>query len=85
MTTKIALVTGAACGIGCTIALCLAKDGLDVAVNDLPNTPELDDVVQEIENKGWCSLTIPADISLISPPQHHPHPLEVLDAPSRYI
>ena len=64
MTTKIALVTGAARGIGRAIALRLAEDGLDVAVNDLPNTPELDYVVREIENKGRRSLAIPADVSL---------------------
>jgi meso-butanediol dehydrogenase/(S,S)-butanediol dehydrogenase/diacetyl reductase len=64
MTTKVALVTGAARGIGRAIALRLADDGLDVAVNDLPNTPELDDVVREIENKGRHSLAVPADVSL---------------------
>jgi NAD(P)-dependent dehydrogenase (short-subunit alcohol dehydrogenase family) len=64
MTAKIALVTGAARGIGRAIALRLAEDGLDVAVNDLPNTPELDDVVREIENKGRRSLAVPADVSL---------------------
>lgn len=64
MTTKVALVTGAARGIGRAIALRLAGDGLDVAVNDLPNTPELNDVVREIENKGRRSLAVPADVSL---------------------
>jgi NAD(P)-dependent dehydrogenase (short-subunit alcohol dehydrogenase family) len=64
MTTKVALVTGAARGIGRTIALRLAEDGLDVVVNDLPNTPELEDVVREIENKGRRSLAVPADVSL---------------------
>ena len=64
MTTRIALVTGAARGIGRAIALRLAEDGLDVAVNDLPNTPELDDVVREIESKGRRSLAVPADVSL---------------------
>ena len=64
MTTKVALVTGAARGIGRAIALRLAEDGLDVAVNDLPNTPELDDVVREIESKGRRSLAVPADVSL---------------------
>ncbi len=64
MTTKVALVTGAARGIGRAIALRLAEDGLDVAVNDLPNTPELDDVVREIGNKGRRSLAVPADVSL---------------------
>lgn len=64
MTTKVALVTGAARGIGRAIALRLAGDGLDVAVNDLPNTPELDDVVREIENKGRRSFPVLADVSL---------------------
>ena len=64
MTTRIALVTGAARGIGRVIALRLAEDGLDVAVNDLSNTPELDDVVREIESKGRRSLAVPGDVSL---------------------
>ncbi|KAI0266333.1 acetoin reductase family protein [Gloeopeniophorella convolvens] len=61
---KVALVTGAARGIGRAIALQLADDGFDVAVNDLPNTPELDQTVAEIEGKGRRSLAIPADVSL---------------------
>jgi NAD(P)-dependent dehydrogenase (short-subunit alcohol dehydrogenase family) len=65
-TTRVALVTGAARGIGRAVALRLADDGFNVAVNDLPNTPELNEVLQEIENKGRRSLAIPADVSLES-------------------
>ncbi|KAF8272726.1 hypothetical protein EI94DRAFT_1776776 [Lactarius quietus] len=50
-TTKVALVTGAAGGIGRVISLRLAEDGFDVAL------------VQEIESKGRRSLAVPADIS----------------------
>jgi len=63
MTTRVALVTGAARGIGRAVALRLAKDGLNVAVNDLPSTPGLEDVVREIESKGRRSLALPADVS----------------------
>ena len=63
-TTRVAFVTGAARGIGRAIALRLADDGFDVAVNDLPNTPELNEVLREIQNKGRRSLPLPADVSL---------------------
>jgi len=63
-TTKVALVTGAARGMGRAIALRLADDGLDVAVNDLANTPELDEVVREIESRGRRSIAVPADVSV---------------------
>ncbi|KAN0130074.1 hypothetical protein V8E53_012019 [Lactarius tabidus] len=63
-TTKVALVTGAARGIGRAIALRLAHDGLNVAVNDRTSSLELDGLVREIESKGRRSLAVPADISL---------------------
>ncbi|KAN0141608.1 NAD(P)-binding protein [Lactarius tabidus] len=64
LTTKVALVTGAARGIGHAIALRLAEDGFDVAVNDIPGTSKLDELVKEIQVKGRRSLCVPADISL---------------------
>ncbi|KIM80293.1 hypothetical protein PILCRDRAFT_540575 [Piloderma croceum F 1598] len=59
----IALVTGAAQGIGRAIALRLAED-FDVAVNDISsNSQALDSVVAEIIMKGRRSLPVVADVS----------------------
>ena len=61
---RTAVVIGGTSGIGRAIALRLADDGFDVAVNDLPNTPELNEVLQEIQNKGRRSIALPADVSM---------------------
>lgn len=61
---KVALVTGAARGIGRGIALRLASDGLDVAINDIPdNSDQLDEVAEEIRGAGSKTATISADVS----------------------
>jgi NAD(P)-dependent dehydrogenase (short-subunit alcohol dehydrogenase family) len=63
LTTKVALVTGSGRGIGRAIALRLAHDGLDVAVNDKSGSPELERLVREIQSKGRRALAIRADVS----------------------
>ncbi|KAH7912098.1 hypothetical protein BJ138DRAFT_1149148 [Hygrophoropsis aurantiaca] len=63
--TRVALVTGAAQGIGRAIALRLASDGLDVAIADLPSQkPKLDAVAEEIRSKGRRALALTVDVSV---------------------
>ncbi len=59
-----ALVTGAARGIGRAIAVRLARDGLNVAVNDIKENSEgLNDVQKAIEKIGRKSVAITGDVS----------------------
>ncbi|KAJ7182853.1 NAD(P)-binding protein, partial [Mycena crocata] len=52
-------------GIGKAIALRLAEDGFDVAVNDISNTSEaLNQLVEEIKGKGRTSSAHLADVAL---------------------
>ena len=64
-TLGVALVTGAARGIGREIALRLATDGFDVAVNDLNSSSakDIEEVKKEIEAKGRRSHIVYADVS----------------------
>jgi 3-oxoacyl-[acyl-carrier protein] reductase len=59
---KIALVTGAAQGIGRDIALGLAKDGADVAICDV-NLEAAQKTAADIEAKGRKSLALKANVA----------------------
>jgi len=60
---KIALVTGASRGIGEAIALDLAKNGADVAVNFSSDEQGAKKVVAAIENMGRKAIAIRANVS----------------------
>lgn len=59
---KIALVTGAGRGIGKAIALTFAKEGADVAVNDV-DAVNAEATASEVRALGRKSIAIGADVS----------------------
>ncbi len=59
---KVALVTGAARGIGKEIALTLAREGADIVANAL-TAPNLERLAAEIATLGRRTLTVTGDVS----------------------
>ena len=60
---KVALVTGASRGIGKAIALLLAENGADVAVNFAGSTAAAEAVAAEIEKMGRKAILVQGDVS----------------------
>lgn len=60
---KNAIVTGGSLGIGAAIAIGLAKEGANVAINYRKHDTEAKQVVAEIEKLGRKGLVIKADVS----------------------
>lgn len=61
---RVAIVTGGAQGLGRAIALRLAADGLNVAVNDVPSKADLlATVVNEVKALGSESIALTYDVS----------------------
>ena len=63
LTGKIALVTGGARDVGREIALELAAEGAEVAVNYLTSATEAQAVVEEIQAKGGSARAYKADVA----------------------
>lgn len=60
---KVALITGATRGIGKQIAITLAKQGFDIAVNYRTANESLNETVKEIESYGIQCLAVQGDVS----------------------
>jgi glucose 1-dehydrogenase len=67
---KVALVTGAARGIGRSIALRLAQEGATVVVNDLADETAVNAVVNHIEQAGGRAMAALADVGSHAAVQH---------------
>ena len=63
LTGKAALVTGAQQGIGAAIAIALAKDGADVAINYLEGLQDAEVVATSIQALGRRAVLVPGDVS----------------------
>jgi len=63
---KGAIVTGGGLGIGAGIAKVLAREGCNVAIVDLREDDEVQDVLAEVEGQGVQGLAIQADVSVYS-------------------
>ncbi len=59
---KVALVTGAQQGIGAAIALALAGEGADVAINWLDNRADAEAVAKGVREKGRLAVLVKADV-----------------------
>ena len=60
---KNAIVTGGSLGIGSAIALTLAQEGCNVALNYRRHDTEAKEIVAEIEKMGRKGLAVKADVS----------------------
>jgi NAD(P)-dependent dehydrogenase (short-subunit alcohol dehydrogenase family) len=63
---KVALVTGAQQGIGAAIALALAGEGADVAINWLDNQADAEAVAKGVRDKGRRAALLRADVGRLA-------------------
>ena len=60
---RVAVVTGAASGIGAGIAAAFAREGADIVVVDKAPARQAEDVIAAIRSRGREALFVRADVS----------------------
>lgn len=60
---KVALVTGAARGIGKGIAEVFSREGADVILNDIDSSEKIDQLAESIRRQGRRAIAVHADVS----------------------
>jgi glucose 1-dehydrogenase/3-oxoacyl-[acyl-carrier protein] reductase len=63
LANKVALVTGAAQGIGKGIAEAFAREGADVIINDINSSSKTEELAQWIRGLGRRAIVVQADVS----------------------
>src|SRR4051794_22036082 len=63
---KVAIVTGGSRGIGSSIALELAKNGVKIVINYNSNSAAADQMVAEIKENGGDAYAVQADVSVLA-------------------
>ena len=60
---KVAIVTGAAQGIGAAIAACFAREGASVVIDYVGSSDQPDALVQQLAREGHRAIAVQADVS----------------------
>ena len=68
---QVALVTGSSRGIGLAAAEALAREGFSIAVNGLPDDPQLPQALARIEALGVPAMAAPFDVTDIAAHDAH--------------
>lgn len=64
LSNKVALVTGAAQGIGRGIAQAFAREGADIVINDVHCAAKTEELAQEIRSMGLRAVVIQANVTV---------------------
>ena len=67
--SKVAFITGGTRGIGKKIAITLAKDGYDIAINYRKENDDLENIKNEIEKTNAKFLAVKGDVTDIDSTQ----------------